>query len=370
MRIGFLIDSFAIGGTELNAVKVAESLVRRSAALTVLHFQEAGPLRQRYEAMGVEMIRVPLTGLATRSALSAIAQINHVGKSRHIDVLHAHCVYSNVVGAASHRFWIGAPPLLASRRWTGYADRPGLHRLNAIAQSIADAVLVNSPSLVAVVQRESARSKPVYIPNMLPDANFAKPSPDVRATKRIALGLPSNAPLVGCVARLVPVKDHKTLLRAWQLVVKAQPHAHLAIIGGGPLLGELQQYADSLGVSGQVHFLGEIAPQELPHSLLDVSVLSSLDEGFPNSVLESMAQGVPVVATRVGGVRDLVNDSQNGLLVEKGAATAMAGAICVLLADAGVRATVMDGGIRTAESHREGVVVDALVNTYTRISRR
>ncbi|MEP6765997.1 MAG: glycosyltransferase, partial [Gemmatimonadaceae bacterium] len=315
MRIGFLIDSFAIGGTELNAIKVAESLSRHSTTLTVFHIHENGPLRARYETLGVELLHIPLTGLVSQSARRAIARIQTDSRNRQLQLLHSHCIYTNILGIGVRRLALNGTPILASRRWTGDVPRRGLATLNRIAQSTADAVLVNSPSLVDVVRNESPWSKPVYVPNMIPEGNFRIISTAERSEKRKAVGLPPDAPIVGYVARIAPVKNHRMLLDAWRSVIARVPDARLAIIGDGGTRADLEALANEYGVSNSVHFTGGISPENMPHSLLDISVLTSLDEGFPNSLLEAMAQQVPVLSTNVGGVGDLVSHQRNGLLV-------------------------------------------------------
>lgn len=369
MRIGFLIDAFDIGGSELNAIKVAEALSSRGVTVTVFHFQTDGPLRARYETLGTELIHVPLRGLISRSAFDATRQIRRESKARKLALLHTHCVYSNIVGAGVRRMALTRFPLLASRRWTGYAVRPELHTLNAFAQTAADKVLVNSPSLERVVHAESRFSHPVYIPNLLPETNFAIPSAEERRKKRESFGLPADGLIAGCVARLVPVKDHRTLITSWRDVVQRVPHATLAIIGGGHLRDSLETLARELGVRDRVHFTGEVRPDALPHSMLDVSVLASLDEGFPNSLLEAMAQRVPVVSTNVGGVSDLVKNDVNGLLVNKQDGAALSSALVQLLTDASLRERLAVAGTKTASTHRGDAVMDALLGTYRAIAR-
>ncbi|MEP6780297.1 MAG: glycosyltransferase, partial [Gemmatimonadaceae bacterium] len=268
MRIGFLIDSFAIGGTELNAIKVAESLSRRSATLTVFHIHENGPLRVRYEKLGVELLHIPLTGLVSQSARRAIARIQSESKSRQLQLLHSHCIYTNILGIGVRRLTLHGTPILASRRWTGAVPRSGLATLNRIAQSSADAVLVNSPSLVEVVRNESPWSRPVYVPNMIPEENFRIVSKAERSERRSLLGLPPDAPIVGYVARVAPVKNHRMLLDAWRSVISKVPAAHLAIIGDGESRAALEALAAEYGLSDSVHFTGAIAPEKMPHSLL------------------------------------------------------------------------------------------------------
>ncbi|MBC8087632.1 MAG: glycosyltransferase [Phycisphaerae bacterium] len=370
MRIGFVIDTFDIGGSELNAIKVAEGLARQSIPLTVFHVQQDGALRHRYERIGAALIHVPLSGLVSRSCYRATRRIRREAMVRRLELLHTHCVYSNILGAAASRGGARKVPLLASRRWTGFAVRPGLHKLNAVAQSVADAVLVNTPNLLTRVSGESPFSHPVYIPNMLPASAFRAVSADEKRAARAALGLPARGPIVGCVARLELVKDHATLLTAWQRTVQRRPDATLAIIGGGSLRPALEQLSTELRISERVRFLGEMAPETLPHSLLDICVLSSRDEGFPNSLLEAMAQGLPVVSTNVGGVSDLVQDRVNGLLVASGDAQGLGDALSAVLGDATMAARLASAGAHLAQSHREETVLQALHELYRATARR
>lgn len=369
LRIAFLIDSFAIGGSELNAIKLAEALVRRDVGLTAFHFQPDGPLRSRYEDQGIELIHIPLHGLVSPSALAATRNVRRLALSRGAQLLHSHCVYSNILGAGVRRLGVHTLPLLASRRWTGYSDRSGLHTLNAFAQSAADAVLVNSPGLAQLVKQESRFATPRYVPNLLPEINFSLVNASDRQRRRISLGLPATGVVAGCVARLVPVKDHRTLLTAWRIVLDETPSATLAIIGGGDMRASLEAYARELNMEERVVFTGEVSPDSLPHSVLDLSVLTSIDEGFPNSLLEAMAQRVPVISTAVGGVTDLVSDGVNGLLVPKGDVVALARAITDVLTHKEKAGALVAKATETASAHTELAVMKSLFELYRSIAR-
>ena len=367
LRVGFLIDRFDLGGTELNAVKVAESLTRRSVQVTVFHLSESGPLRERYERAHINLVHVPISSLHSQSAWRAIRQVKLAADQRALALLHTHCVYSNILGAGIVRLPGRPLPLLASRRWTGSIPKPFLGTINRFAQSLANGVLVNAPSLVDIVRSESPFSTPVYIPNLIPEMNFQVVTAAERSARRQALGLPQWGPLVGCVARLTAVKDHRTLFAAWRQVVAAIPDASLVVMGEGPIRPQLQTLAEESSMRNSIHFTGAVAPESMPHSLLDLSVLASLDEGFPNSLLEAMAQRVPVVSTRVGGIPDLIHHGRNGLLVPASSPDALASAMIDVLSLRVNVESLRTAGRDTAEHHRDETVTNELLRLYRRI---
>src|SRR5437867_9407927 len=138
----------------------------------------------------------------------------------------------------------------------------------------------------------------------------------VNATvKRKKLELPLEGPIIGTVGRLVPIKGHSWLLRAVLRVLAEFPQACVVLIGDGPLLGELQELASELGISQHVVFLG--TRHDVPEcpAALGLFGLPSLHEGMGRALVEAMAVGCPVVATRVGGIPDIVDDGVTGLLI-------------------------------------------------------
>jgi glycosyltransferase involved in cell wall biosynthesis len=126
------------------------------------------------------------------------------------------------------------------------------------------------------------------------------------------------------VGRLVPVKDHATLLEAVALLKRDGVDATLVVSGDGPLREPLLAKAAGLGIQDQVRLLGHRKDVEVVLAALDVFVLSSVSEGLSNTILEAMATGLPVVATRVGGADELVRESETGLLVAPGSPREMA----------------------------------------------
>lgn len=153
------------------------------------------------------------------------------------------------------------------------------------------------------------------------------------AAKRKELGLPPEGPVVGTVGRLVPIKGHVWLIRAVPQVVAEFPSACFVFVGDGPLRDELRQLGDTLGITSHLMFLG--TRQDVPDCLAAFNLFAfpSLNEGMGRALIEAMAVGLPVVATCVGGIPDVVADSTNGLLVPPRDEKALAAAILKLLRD-------------------------------------
>jgi glycosyltransferase involved in cell wall biosynthesis len=126
---------------------------------------------------------------------------------------------------------------------------------------------------------------------------------------------------------MVPEKDHFTLLRAFSTVAAELPNAELHVAGDGPLRDRLTSFAQELHLTDRVTFLGALSDSPQFMSQLDIFVLSSLNEGLPLVILEAMAAGLPIVATRAGGVEEAAIDGHNAFLTEPGDANSLAQAM-------------------------------------------
>jgi glycosyltransferase involved in cell wall biosynthesis len=169
-----------------------------------------------------------------------------------------------------------------------------------------------------------------------------------REEARHALGLDPEALVLGTVARFDPVKALDTLLRAFALTA-AEPAAHLVVIGDGPERSRLRALAGSLGIEDRVRFPGFIAEASRLLSAVDLYVSASRKEGLPLAILEAMASGLPVAATRAPGHVDVVEEGVTGLLVTPDDHRALGQAMGDLLAEPGVRAAMGQAGRRRVE---------------------
>lgn len=168
---------------------------------------------------------------------------------------------------------------------------------------------------------------------------------------RCELGLPDRALVVGVVARLVVYKGHADLIAALPCILQAAPTTRLVFIGDGPAASDLRQQVHELGLAEHVHFLG--ARRDIPRLLraFDVFVLPSHQEGLGLAIIEAMAAGLPVVATRVGGIPEVVVEEETGLLVEPRNPPGLAEAIIQLLTNPRTRRQMSIKGRQRVEAY-------------------
>jgi glycosyltransferase involved in cell wall biosynthesis len=177
------------------------------------------------------------------------------------------------------------------------------------------------------------KEKIVCIPQRV---DLAKFNPNINGRyARNLVGLNDNDPVIAFVGTLIPVKGVPYLIQAFSQVLRVFPNAKLLIVGDGPLRKKLTIVTEKLRISQSVIFSGQLDHSEIPKLIAASSmlVLPSLSEGIPRVLLEAMACGKPVLASNVGGIRELVIQGKNGLLVECGDVNGLAKNMTMLLQD-------------------------------------
>jgi glycosyltransferase involved in cell wall biosynthesis len=289
------------------------------------------------------------------------------------DVVHSHDAYTSVFATMCARL-AGVRGVIASRRsWHSPHLQGRILRANRVAYRFSDRVVGNSPSVSRLVEEEGGvpASRIVTIPNFLDPQSFEPIAEESRARMLREIGVPGDAFVVGVVARLSPVKDHASLLRAIAVLRPEIQTLHCVLVGDGPERGRIEALARELKISDRVHLAGE--RRQLPnlHGLFDISVLCSTTEAFPNSVLEAMAASRPVVATEVGGTPDAVRDGTTGLLVPPSDPPRLAAAIKRLHDEPALRDTLGRAGCAAARAGYSATAVIGQVEAlYTELAGR
>jgi glycosyltransferase involved in cell wall biosynthesis len=367
IRVAYCIDSFDIGGTELNAVRTIEALDRRRFQVTVFHLHETGPLRARYEALGLQLLHLPIGPLySPRTAAQGVRFLRLLRRDG-IEVVHTQDIYTNIFAAPLAR--LAGCRVIASRRWLDATPRAGLAPLNRWSYRCAHRVVANSSlGVKLLVEKERVPATRVLeLPNFLEERAFNRVPVELRSARRRSWGVPPGAFVIGTVARLAPVKNHALALRALQ---RLDEDVHMVLIGEGESRGALEELAKELDVERRVHFTGQLVETENLHQFFDVSVLCSRSEGFPNSVIEALAAGCPVVATPVGGVPEVIIERQTGLLVPVDQPDALAASLQELRRDAALRQRLSEAGAARARGrYHQTLVIAQLEALYQDLAR-
>ncbi len=241
--------------------------------------------------------------------------------------------------------------------WDRY--RRSTYWANALTYRRNDAVIAVSHAVADSVPRnflpDALRSTGPSVVIHGTDLASSAASRSDRQSARAALGLPQGVPVVGTVGNLTPKKDHPTLVAAFAALRRQVPDAWLCIIGSGPLEAQLHRWVGEAGIDDVTVLAGtrDDAPDLLP--AFDVFALSSRFEGLSIALVEALAAGVPAVATRVGGVPEVLAGSGAGLMVPAGDPTALADALCTVLTDEGRRRTMAADALRACDGLRRAV---------------
>ena len=251
-------------------------------------------------------------------------------REERIDVLHTHMFGSNVWGTLIGRL-ARVPVIVAQEHTWSYQGQP--------LRKLLDGQLVGRFASRFVAVSEADRERMISIERVRPHKTAVIPAALVQDERvsgrdvRADLGIPSDAPVVGTAVSMRAQKALDVLVDAFAELLGSLPDAHLLLVGDGVCRDEIEAHVRKRGVAERVHFTGN-RPDVPDHiAAFDVSVLSSDFEGTPLFVFESMAQGRPVVATAVGGLREVIDDGRSGVLVPPRDPPALARALEGLLRD-------------------------------------
>ncbi|MCK9240105.1 glycosyltransferase family 4 protein [Desulfocurvus sp.] len=319
----------------------------------VLACAPGGRLEDLVRGAGLGFVPVPdlvqpvAPGRDVRAVLTLAA---HLRRERY-DVVHTHNSKAGFVGRLAARL-AGVPRVVHTVHGFAFHDREPAHRRalfraleRRAARWCARMIFISRP-LMDWAARENivCPGGCALIPSGIELERFRPVDPARRAALRARWGVAPGAPVAGIVAKLWEGKGHDVLLDAFAAVRRELPGAVLMVVGEGHLRAGLEARAEALGLSGAVVFTGFLDDVAPAVGAMDVSVLPSLFEGLGRVLLEAMAMGLPVVASRVGGIPDAVADGLTGLLVPPGDAGALAGALLAVLGDPALAARMGAAG--------------------------
>jgi glycosyltransferase involved in cell wall biosynthesis len=328
------VASFDQGGSERQAIQLARLLrVSGRCRVRLATLSARGVLRAEAESAGAgEIEEFPLTSFHDANFARQLRRFARSLRAGEVDVVQTHDFYTNVFGTLGA--WLARTPArIAAKRETAGMRTRAQEFVELQAFRLAHKVVANSDAVARKLLEDGVRaSKIVTVYNGLDAARVSVPPGADREDILDALGLPRGRRFVTVVANLRhEVKDIPTFLRAAARVRARVREAAFVVAGEGPLEEPLRGQASRLGISDAVFFVGRCTRvAELLH-VSDVCVLSSVAEGFSNSILEYMAAARPVVATDVGGAREAVVEGETGHLITPGDDETLAARVAALL---------------------------------------
>jgi len=267
----------------------------------------------------------------TKFSPSTFMTLRKIIKEEKIDILHLHQYGSSNFGRLVG-FIAGIPVIIHSHDTD--PNYPLYQRIaDLILARFTDRVIAVSESAKeSTIKKRSIREdKVIVMHNAIPLEEFQELTPEQKKEERRRLGINQDYKIVGTVTRLREEKGNKYFLYAAAEVLKVFPKTVFLIVGDGPLREELQNLSKKLNIAENVIFYGFSRNIQRFHSIFDIKVIASVNEGFPLALLEAMAMGKAIVATDVGGPKEILKDGETGLLVPAKDSGALAQKIIYLL---------------------------------------
>jgi len=357
--IALFFSSFVPGGTERQMIELSRRLDRRVFAVHLVCFHRCGAWQARAEEHAVSVTEFPITGFRRAHTFHQMRAFARWCRATDIALVHTLDIYANIFGLPAAATAC-VPVRIGNRREINPDKSLAMIALQRAAYAFAHRIVANSDAAATRLRHERVAHAAIdVIPNGIDVAAFAAP-PRGRPLRRVIT-----------VANLRPEKAHEILIDAAASLVATHPGLEFHVVGDGPRLAELTALAAARGMGDRVRFFGhrDDVPALLRES--DIFVLPSRSEAFPNGLIEAMAAGLPVVATAVGGIVELVRHGENGLLVRPGDSRDLANAIQQLVDDPRRAAALASQARRTIEARYSFErMVTAFERVYAKELRR
>ena len=356
LKICHVITRMIVGGAQENTLYTCQGLLESGHEVTLVTGPSPGPegeLLSRTCPPGLKIIEVPdmVRELNPRKDWRAYRELRRIFREQHFDVVHTHASKAGIIGRIAARkegvplvvhtvhgqaffngqfFLLNWLYILAERFAARYCDK-----IYAVAQAMIEQ---------CVAAHVAPREKYMVVYSGMDLDAYLNARPD--GELRRSLGIGNDDPVVGCIARLFPLKGHDTLIEAAPRIIATVPKVKFLFVGDGILRESHQARIAELGITDHFVFTGLVSPSEVCRYTALMSVLAhlSLREGLPRAVVQALAAAVPVVAYPLDGTPEVVTHGKTGLLCQVQNADAVAESIIELLKDDVKRRTMGQNG--------------------------
>jgi len=326
MNILYLTNHLNVGGITSYVLTLASGIKQRGHNVFVA--SSSGQLIHRFIEEGIDYIYIPIK---TKSEVSpkillSLFKLRRFINEKNIDIIHSHTRVTQVLGCLIQHYFhkphISTCHGFFKKRFSRILFPCWGLKVIAISPSVKEHLL----------QDFKVKEKNIKVIYNGIDLNRFNPltSPVLKVEIKKSLRL-GDGPIIGIVARLSDVKGHIYLLQAMKIILDHLPRAQLLIVGEGKMEDELLKLTRDLRIENNIFFMPEVHDTKKVLSIMDLFVMPSLKEGLGLALMEAMASGLAVIGSDVGGIRNLIQDGENGLLVEPGDSNAISQAILEIL---------------------------------------
>ncbi|MDI6751947.1 MAG: glycosyltransferase family 4 protein [bacterium] len=374
-KVVHIIARLNVGGPAIYTTILSSGLNKEKFSTALIYGAEGeseGSMAQEAEKRGIDLIFLPELGRELHPLRDMITFLKLFWIIRKIkpDIVHTHTAKAGAIGRLVG--WLAGVPVIIHtfhghvlHSYFSPAKTKLFILIERLLARITDRIIV----LTSSQKREilefgiGKENKFSVIPLGLELDKFY----DIegkRGILRKELGLSSKTPLIGIVARLVPIKDHKTFFLSAQLLLKKIPETKFIIVGDGPERGDLERLAEELKIKDSLFLPGFREDLDLIYADLSLLVLSSLNEGLPTAIIEAQASGKPVVSTNVGGVSELIKDGETGYLVPAKDPEMLARAMEKILKNQDIAKKMGEASKENSKKYRAERLIKDIENLY------
>ncbi|MFH1549207.1 MAG: glycosyltransferase [Planctomycetota bacterium] len=351
IKILYLIDKLDTGGTQRHLVDLVTSIDRTVFEPRVVCLMSLGALAEELISAGIAVRSLNLRRIYDFRAVFEAIRLARVVRDECIPIIHSYLFSANLFGMLVSR--LSGTYLIISKRDLGFEDTRARKFAARLPARFADIVTANSHAVAGHLRKDEGIPREkiriiyngVKIPRVVPGSS--------QGAREALMRHPNWSPYrvtVGTVANLKPVKNHRILLYAARRVLQRFNTVQFLLVGDGPDKKRLARFVRNLGIERRVIFFGETRDVSALHGMMDVFVLPSLHEGFPNALIEAMAAGVPAIATNRGGCTEAIMHGLTGFLFDPENAEELARDIVLLLRDEQLRNAVGKAGMFDVEN--------------------
>ncbi|HUT04552.1 MAG TPA: glycosyltransferase [bacterium] len=367
IRVAILTGQLSKGGAERELYNFLKGFDRSRFSIRVVLLNPGGYWVKPIRSLGIEVVELPES---VKGVLRRTLHLTRLLRRLECDICHSWNFYTTAYAGVCGRL-AGVPIRMGFLQ-----DQPEfvLDAMGWKAKLIfrcVDAVVINSEIAAKSATKLGLNNVPMLVVHNAVEAPESLNRDEAKRHVNSQSAIPESAQLIGTVGRLVPKKNHRMLVKVIERLSREYPNLYAMFVGDGELRKETEALVRAAGLSERVVFTGTRDDVERILPAFDVFCSSSNSEGLANAIQESMAAGVPVVATEVGGIRELIDDGENGFIVPSGDVDAMIEKVKLLLDSAELRRKIgMAGREKMMREFTVEKMVDTLQNVYIEMLKR